>query len=169
MATLGYEDICGLDVTVNDALGVSGVEGVSNLDGQRQQCVQFQRSDPDQMLQRLPIEILHGNERLAILLANVINSADVGVIQGGRSLRLTSKPLEGLRVAGHVFGQELQGDEAIKTGVLGLVHHPHTTAAQLLYNPIVRDGFADHRQGATVARPILGGQQEQVNAPDSWH
>jgi hypothetical protein len=40
----------------------------------------------------------------------------------------------------------------IKTGVLGLVHHSHAIAAELLYNPIVRDGFADQLE--RDSRPV---------------
>ena len=34
MAAFGDEDIGGLDVAMDDALGVSGVEGVGNFDGE---------------------------------------------------------------------------------------------------------------------------------------
>ena len=54
VAALGDEDVGGLDVAVNDAFGVGGIERVGNLDGQRQNHVQFQRTPGDAMLQRLP-------------------------------------------------------------------------------------------------------------------
>jgi hypothetical protein len=49
-----------------------------------------------------------------------------------------------LRVAGDVFWQELDGDEAMQAGVLGLIDNAHAAASQLLDNPVVRDGLADH-------------------------
>src|SRR6266436_6575559 len=58
----------------------------------------------------------------------------------------SKSPHQGLRVTGHVFGQELQGNGTIEAGVLGLVNHSHSTAAQLLDNPLVRDGSANHWQ-----------------------
>jgi hypothetical protein len=33
VSPLGHEDIGGLDVAVDDAFGMSGVESISNLDG----------------------------------------------------------------------------------------------------------------------------------------
>ncbi len=40
--------------------------------------------------------------------------------------------------------QELQGHIAAQAGVLGLVDHTHTTAAQFLCDFVVRDGLTDH-------------------------
>ena len=53
---------------------------------------------------------------------------------------------------------ELQGDEAVQPGVLGLVHHSHAAPAELLDDAVVRDGLADHAVGA-----MLGGARGQVN------
>jgi hypothetical protein len=39
------------------------------------------------VLQRLAVEKLHGNELLAVLLADIVYGADVGVIQSGCGLR----------------------------------------------------------------------------------
>ena len=50
---------------------------------------------------------------------------------------------ESLRVAGYFLGQELQCNEAMKPGVLGLVDDAHATAAEFLYDAIVRNGLAD--------------------------
>jgi hypothetical protein len=41
---------------------------------------------------------------------------------------------ESLRVAGYFLGQELQCNEAMKPGVLGLVDDAHATAAEFLYD-----------------------------------
>jgi hypothetical protein len=44
------EDVGGLQVTVNDSLGVSRVEGVGNLDGEFQQQFQLERATRDAVL-----------------------------------------------------------------------------------------------------------------------
>src|SRR5580704_6696388 len=96
------------------------------------------------MLQRHAVEKLHGDESLAFMLANVVDGADVGMIQCRGSLRLPLKPTQGLRIAGYLFRQELQGDKAAQAGVFGFVNHAHPASAQLFDNSIVRDGLANH-------------------------
>ena len=102
------------------------------------------RTVADQVLQSVTVEVLHGDERLAVLFANVVDGADVGMVEGGRGLGLTPETLQSLAVLGHVFGQELESHKAMQPGVLGLVDDTHPAAAQLLDDAIVRDGLADH-------------------------
>ena len=83
VASVRYEDIGRLDVTVHDALDVGRIESVRNLDGKRQQRLQFQRSIADRVLQGLALQELHGDKRLTVLLTNVIYRADVGMVQCG--------------------------------------------------------------------------------------
>jgi len=106
---LGYEDVCGLDVAVNDALGMSGVQRIGNFNRNRQDCFGIDRSSRDEMLQSYAVEEFHGKERLAILLTNIVNSANVGMIQGRRSLRFALEAGHRLGISRHVFGQELEG------------------------------------------------------------
>jgi hypothetical protein len=81
---------------------------------------------------------------MPILLADVVESADVGMIQCGCGLGFPLKAGQGLRVADDVFWQELEGDEAMQADVLRLVDHTHTASAYLLKDAVVRDGLADH-------------------------
>ncbi len=47
VAAKGHEDVCRLDIAMNDALGVSRVEGVGNLNSQIQHRVRRQRPATD--------------------------------------------------------------------------------------------------------------------------
>jgi len=75
-----------------------------------------------------------------------MDGTDVGMIQGRCGTSFPAEALERLRAPSNLFRQELQGDEATKLGVLGLVHHAHPTAAELFDDAVVRDGLADHLQ-----------------------
>ena len=103
-----------------------------------------QRTSGDAVLQRHAVQILHDDERLPVLLADVVDGADVGMVQGGCGACFPPKARERLRVLGQFFGKKLQGDEAVQPRVLGLIDHAHPAAAQLLDDAVVRDGLADH-------------------------
>src|SRR5689334_21724627 len=98
----------------------------------------------DQVFQRLAIQELHGDECLSTLLTDVVNRADVRVIQSGRGASLTAKAFQRLRVSGQFFGQKLQSYKATQPAVFGLINDTHPAAAEPLDDAVVRDGLADH-------------------------
>ena len=98
----------------------------------------------DHVLQGHALEILHGDKRLAVLLANVVNGADVGMVQRRSRLRLALKAAERLGIPGHFIGQKLERDKAVQARVFGFVNHTHPAAAQLVDNAVMRNGLADH-------------------------
>ena len=65
--------------------------------------------------------------------------------------------------AGNFLRQELQGNKAVQPGVLGLVDHTHTAAAEFLDDAVVRNGLADERVGGWHVEHILGRARNQVN------
>src|SRR5580658_6150030 len=97
------------------------------------------------MLQRFTVQKLHSNESLAFVFANLVNGADVRMVQRRSSLRLALETFQGLMVFGDIVGQEFESDKTMEACVLGFVDHTHPTTAELLDNPVVRDGLADWR------------------------
>ena len=77
-------------------------------------------------------------------LVNLVDGADVGMIQGRGGFGFALKTAECLRVFGYVVGQELQSHKAPEPHILGLVHDAHSAAAELLDDAVVRDGLANH-------------------------
>src|ERR1700739_1673316 len=73
---LGDENIGRLDVTMNDAFAVSGVQSVGHFNGQAEKDIGVERLSADAMLQRYAIKKLHGDERLSILLADIVDGAN---------------------------------------------------------------------------------------------
>ena len=74
------KDICGLDVTVNDALGMRDIKRVGDLNAQRKQPFVVHRSFGDRVFQSQAVQKLHGDERLSVVFSDVVNRADIGVI-----------------------------------------------------------------------------------------
>ena len=105
------------------------------------------------MLQRHPIQKLHGDEGLAVCFADFVDRADVGMVQGGSSMSFTPKTFQ---VLAGLWQRRRAGTSARQNdlvGVFGLVDHAHTATAELLDDAVVRDGLADHWRGT----PILVG------------
>jgi len=144
LAAPGDEDVRRLDVAVDDAAGVRGVETVGDLDAEIEHAVERQRSARDLLLQRVAVEQLHHDELLALVLADVVNRADVRVVERRGHARLASEPIERLRVGGEIRGQELQRDLAAQADVFGAVHHAHAARAEPLQDLVVTDQGTKH-------------------------
>src|SRR5438105_4161072 len=97
------------------------------------------------MFQRESVQKLHGDEGcFAVLVVDFVDRADVGMIQGGRRLRLPFEAGESLRIFGNLVRQKLQGDEAVQLYVLCLVDNTHAATAEFLDDAVMRDSLADH-------------------------
>ena len=92
----GDEDVGGFDVAVDDARAMRGVQRVGNLDAHVEHRVQAQRTRGEPILQRRPLQILHDDERSPVLLADVVDRADIRVVQRRRGLRFPREPAQRL-------------------------------------------------------------------------
>src|SRR5262249_51002058 len=61
LAPPGHENICGLDISVNDSLGVCRIEGIGYLNGEREDQFSIHRPPSDTMLKRDAIQKLHSD------------------------------------------------------------------------------------------------------------
>src|SRR5260370_20375120 len=104
----------------------------------------------DAMLEGLAFEKLHDNEILFFVLVDVVNGADVGVIQRRSGARFAVNALVGRMVLGELFRKKLQAHEAPEPQVLGFVDDAHAAAAELFHNTIVGDGAANHRKEGAI-------------------
>ena len=64
------------------------------------------------MTKRLPFEKLHGDEGAAFEIADIVDGADIGVIECGGSARLAAETFDGLGVVSHAFREKFKGDIA---------------------------------------------------------
>ncbi len=104
----------------------------------------------DAVFQCHPVQKLHSDEHLAILFADVMNGANVRVIQCRCGLGFALKTGECLRFRGNFVRQEFEGDDAMQPRILGLVHDTHPTTAQLLDDATVRESLADQFERDSV-------------------
>jgi len=71
----------------------------------------------DPVVERLALPKLQGNEMPPFMLVNVVDSADVGMIQGRSYTCFPLETLQRMAVSGDSFWQELQGHETAELGV----------------------------------------------------
>ena len=93
------------------------------------------------------------------MLADVIDGADIGMVQRRRRVSLAAEPSQRLRFPG--FGrQKLKGDEAVQPRVFGFVDYAHAAGTQLLQNTVMRDDLTD--QWAEMLGLDIGQVNESV-------
>jgi hypothetical protein len=143
LAGRDQKDVSGLDVAVDDALAVSGIERVGELDGDFEDTIQGERPALQDGGQALAFEQLHGDERRTAVLVDLMNRADIRVIQCGSGASFAIEALERDGILRKFFGDEFQGDAAAKFGVLGCIDHTHPAAANPYENAVVGDRIAD--------------------------
>src|SRR6266852_9981882 len=110
MSTFGNEDVRRLDIPMNDTGRVRHIQRVCDLNRKRQEQICLQRTPGDAMLQHDAVQKLHGNESLAILLPDVVDRANIRMIQRGCGLRLPLETSQGLSVSGNLLRQKLESD-----------------------------------------------------------
>src|SRR5262249_570904 len=80
IATRSDEDVGGLDVAMDDALRVSGGEGVYDLDGPFEEVGNFHAAGAAKLAKVGAVEEFHYQERMAGVLVDFVDGADVRVI-----------------------------------------------------------------------------------------
>jgi hypothetical protein len=139
---LSYKNVRRLDVAMDDSLLVRRIQRVGNVDAQIEQEFEVQRAALDGVLQRLAVETLHRKVGVAVFPADIVNRANVGMIQRGRRLRLAAKPFERHLISAQIFRQEFQRNKSVKPRVFGFVDNAHAAAAQLFHDAVMRNGAA---------------------------
>jgi DNA-binding NtrC family response regulator len=138
-------DVVGLEVAMNDALLVGSSECTRDLpaDHDGDGCVQRPLAQP--ICEALPVEKLHENEGAAgRVVAEIEDIHDPGMADHRRGARLVEEPLDDLGVARQLGVEELDDGLLAEQWMLGDVHHPHPTLAELATHQIASDGLADH-------------------------
>ena len=78
----------------------------------------------------LAVDVLHGDEDVAVRLADVVDPRDVGMRDGSRDLDLVAEAQQFARVGGDTFGQQLQSHRLAQLQVVRAVDLAHAPTAE---------------------------------------
>jgi hypothetical protein len=112
---LGEEDVRGLDIAVDNTRRMRGIQSIGDFDAKRDRGFRVQWLSRDPRLQGHAIQEFHDDEGLTVLLPDLMDGANVGVVQSGSRLRLSLKASQGLRVLCDIIGQEFQPSEGMQS------------------------------------------------------
>ena len=79
-----------------------------------------QRTFQQPLRERLAFEIFHHQIIGSVLVADVVEGADVGMIQAGNGFCFALESLAQFGAVREMIGQNFDGDDAIEAGVAGL-------------------------------------------------
>ena len=129
LAARGDENICRLDIAVDNALGVGGIERVGDLNGKVHDLLGGERPAGNTHIQGHAFEQLHGDEAVPAIFANFMDGANIGMIQGGGGAGFALETLQRLRVMGQFIRQEFERNMAAELEILRFKDDAHSTAA----------------------------------------
>ena len=112
---------------MDDAFRVCGIERIRKLAPGREHIGGAHRPTRQPLAKRLALQQLHYEKLPSVMFPDVVDRADVRMIERRGGARLASKPQDGLCVLGERFRKELQGDPSSKPGVLGLIDNAHSS------------------------------------------
>ena len=149
----------GLDVAVDDAGGVGGVERIGDLAEQLDRLLAAAaapRGDPP--LQVAALDQAHRDDQLAVLLAGVEDRHHVGVVEAGGEAGLAQEALAEALVVGEVAGDHLQRHRPVERQVRRPVDDPHPAARDQRVDAVPAKGRADCRfcPAAVIPPPGAG-------------
>ena len=144
VAAAVHEDVRRFDIAVHYAAVVSGIQGVGDLYGQFERPVHLERTGMHETAQGLPLEQFHHDVKMAALFTEVVDRADVRMVQARSEASLAPEALQRFFVARELGRENLDCYQSVEPRVAGAIHHAHPAGADLLENGVMGEGGTDH-------------------------
>src|SRR6266545_5306753 len=129
---------------MDNSLGMRGREGVGDLNRDIENRIGIQSLAMNHLLQAFALQFLHDDEGMPVVVVDIVNGADIRMVELGRSPRFAFETFQRLGVTYQIFGNELKRYTPSEAYVLRLVHNAHATASEFSQDAIVGDRLADH-------------------------
>ena len=150
-AAFGEHDVAGLEIAMDDAVAMSALEAVANFSADTSELLERKRAFFQTIGESFTLEIFHDDVANAVLFADVVELADVGMIQGRDGAGFAFEACVRFGFFGEMFGENLDGDGAVEAGVARAVDFAHAACAEAGLN------FVGAELGAGSERHWVGG------------
>ena len=161
-------DVAALDVAVEDPRSVRLFQRRGDLPGDRDHLERRQRTLGEDRVERASLHELHYDEMPPGHFHEVIDRADVGMVQGGRGHRLAPEPLPPLDVPSELLGQQLDRHHPLEARVPSPIDLAESPRAEELEHLEVIDGGSELDGGRPGLRePVPDKGMAAVSSPDS--
>ncbi len=124
------------------------IECFRDLDSEAQQFIGGQGPAGDSVFEITAFQQFHDEQRLAVKLHDIVDRANVRMIQRGGGACLASKAFEVSRIAGTHVTQEFHGDVTAESHIFGAIDNTHTAGTKRRFNLIGSDRQAGKRRTA---------------------
>ena len=128
-AVLAHLDVGWLEVAVDDAALVCGLERVGDLSSDGHRFRHRNRPSLQLLGKILAVDELHHERADDIRAFDAVDMSDVGMVQRGKRLRLTLEARQAVGVRGEELGNDLDRDVAVEPGIPGTVDFAHAAGA----------------------------------------
>ena len=130
-------------IPVDDVLFVGCLQSLGDLGGLLKGILQLQWTLAQPVLESLPPDVLRGDEGLLSFFPNLMDMADIGVIESSRQFCFPQEALPSGWIFLHFLGHELEGDFSVQGAVvLGQIDLAHATFTELFQNLVMGNGLA---------------------------
>ena len=139
VAVLVEEDVGRLEVAVDHAALVGVLDGLGDLADQPGGLARGQRTVGKALGEALPLDETHLKVMLALVLANLVDRHDAGMVEVGGRLGLAVEPLD-VGLIGELAGEDhLECDGPVEADLPGLEDDPHAAAGDLADDLVVAE------------------------------
>ncbi len=122
----------GLDVAVDDPGAMGFGQSLCHLDGNVERVIDGKWSAPDALRQRLAFVVGHDEIELPVVgFADVVDGADIRMVQGRGRLGFLDESLFRRLVARQLGRKKLERGEAVEAGVPDLIDETHAASAEM--------------------------------------
>jgi len=126
-----------LDVPMHDPRRMGCIQRVGHLNADAEQFLQSHRAARDPFAQGFALQVFHDHERAPFELDDIVQCADVRVVERGGRTRLHAEPGQRRGVVCGLAGEGLKCDVPVQPCIQGLVHDTDSARAQFAFHPVV--------------------------------